>query len=112
MAETAVDATPGLQPGETLADVAARARHCRACPLWELGAQTVFGAGPPTARLVMIGEAPGEYEDREGVPFVGPAGRLLDRALAAAGLARADIYITNVVKHRPWVPAGNRKKYR
>ncbi|HEY7067025.1 MAG TPA: UdgX family uracil-DNA binding protein [Chloroflexota bacterium] len=112
MAEAAIDVTPGLAPGETLVDVAARARHCRACPLWELGKQTVFGAGPADTRIVMIGEAPGEYEDREGVPFVGPAGRMLDRALAEIGLDRAQIYITNVVKHRPWVPAGNRKKNR
>ena len=112
MTETVVDATPGLRPGESLADVAARAQHCRACPLWEIGKQTVFGAGPATTRLMMIGEGPGEYEDRDGVPFVGPAGRLLDRALAAIGLDRSDVYITNVVKHRPWVPAGTRKKNR
>jgi uracil-DNA glycosylase len=112
MTEVAVDATPGLRPGESLADVAARARDCRACPLWEIGKQTVFGAGPPTARIMMIGEAPGEYEDREGVPFVGPAGRLLDRALASIGLDHSEVYITNVVKHRPWVAAGTRKKNR
>jgi DNA polymerase len=112
MTETVVEVTPGLRPGESLADVAARARRCHACPLWELGKQTVFGAGPATARLVMIGEAPGEYEDREGVPFVGPAGRLLDRALAAVGLDRSEVYLTNVVKHRPWVAAGTRKKNR
>jgi len=112
MATEAASTTPGLQPSETLADVAARARGCRACPLWELGGQTVFGAGPPDARLVMIGEAPGEHEDRQGVPFVGPAGRLLDRALAAVGLDRAEIYLTNVVKHRPWVQQGARRKNR
>jgi uracil-DNA glycosylase family protein len=106
------DATPGLRPGETLADVTARARGCRACPLWELGTQTVFGVGPPNARVVMIGEAPGEHEDKQGVPFVGPAGRLLDRALAEVGLDRAALYITNVVKHRPWVQQGARRKNR
>jgi uracil-DNA glycosylase family protein len=112
MVQDVLDATPGLLPGETLPDVAARARHCRACPLWELGGQTVFGAGAATARMMLIGEAPGEYEDREGVPFVGPAGRMLDRALAAVGLDRGELYITNVVKHRPWVQQGGRRKNR
>ena len=112
MARDILDATPGLLAGETLPDVAARARNCRACPLWEIGTQTVFGAGPVTARMVLIGEAPGEHEDREGVPFVGPAGRMLDRALAEAGLDRAELYLTNVVKHRPWVQQGTRKKNR
>jgi uracil-DNA glycosylase family protein len=112
MAETVVEVTPGQRPGESLAEVAARAQQCRACPLGDLGTQTVFGVGPLTARLMMIGEAPGEQEDRQGVPFVGAAGRLLDRGLAAMGLNRSEIYITNVVKHRPWVPAGTRKKNR
>jgi DNA polymerase len=112
MAQEVLDATPGLLPGETLPDVAARARNCRACPLWEIGTQTVFGAGPATARLMLIGEAPGESEDREGVPFVGAAGRMLDRALAAAGLDRAELYLSNVVKHRPWVQQGARQKNR
>ena len=112
MAQEVLDATPGLLPGETLPDVIARARNCRACPLWEIGSQTVFGAGPPTARMIFIGEAPGEYEDREGVPFVGPAGRMLDRALAAVGLDRNELYVSNVVKHRPWVQQGTRKKNR
>jgi uracil-DNA glycosylase family protein len=112
MARDVLDATPGLLPGETLPDVAARARNCRACPLWEIGSQTVFGAGPTTARMLLMGEAPGEYEDREGVPFVGPAGRMLDRALAEVGLDRGELYITNVVKHRPWVQQGGRRKNR
>jgi uracil-DNA glycosylase family protein len=112
MAQGLWDATPGLRPGEPLAEVAARARGCQACPLWELGTQTVFGAGPASARLVTIAEAPGEHEDHQGVPFVGPAGRLLDRALAEAGLDRAEIYLTNVVKHRPWVQQGARRKNR
>ncbi|HUS16504.1 MAG TPA: uracil-DNA glycosylase, partial [Chloroflexia bacterium] len=106
------DSTPGLQPGESLADVSARARGCQACPLWEIGTQTVFGSGPPDARLMLIGEAPGEHEDRQGIPFVGPAGRLLDRALAEVGLDRSALYVTNVVKHRPWVQQGNRPKNR
>lgn len=88
------------------------ARGCRACSLWELGTQTVFGAGPPDARVMMIGEAPGEQEDREGVPFVGPAGRLFDEGLAQAGLRRDRLWVTNVVKHRPWQWQGRRKKNR
>jgi uracil-DNA glycosylase len=88
----------------TLDELRQEAATCRACPLWETGTQTVFGAGPAGARLMLIGEAPGYYEDRQGTPFVGPAGRLLDEALAQAGLQREAIYVTNVVKHRPWTP--------
>jgi uracil-DNA glycosylase len=88
------------------------AATCRACPLWETGTQTVFGAGPATARLMLVGEAPGYQEDRQGVPFVGPAGRLLDEALAQAGLDREALYVTNVVKHRPWTPGGRQGKNR
>jgi uracil-DNA glycosylase family protein len=99
-------------PEEQLAAVARAARECRACPLWEIGTQTVFGAGPATARLMFIGEAPGEQEDKQGVPFVGPAGRLFDEALQQAGIDRSQVYITNVVKHRPWVLRNGRKKNR
>jgi DNA polymerase len=112
MVVDAWESTPGLRAGETLADVTARAQGCQACPLWELGGRTVFGAGPANAPIVMIGEAPGEQEDRQGLPFVGAAGRLLDQALAAARLDRAVLYLTNVVKHRPWVQQGNRRKNR
>jgi uracil-DNA glycosylase family protein len=97
---------------EHLAEVARDAGDCRACPLWEIGTQTVFGSGPATARLMFIGEAPGQHEDRQGVPFVGPAGQLFDQALQQAGLDRAEVYVTNVVKHRPWVSRGRRKKNR
>jgi uracil-DNA glycosylase len=75
------------------------ARDCHTCPLWKKATQTVFGAGPEHARIVMIGEQPGLYEDREGLPFVGPAGKLLDRALGEAGLDRSQLYLTNTVKH-------------
>jgi uracil-DNA glycosylase family protein len=86
------------------------AAECRGCPLWENATQTVFGAGPPRrARLMLVGEQPGDREDREGKPFVGPAGRLLDRALVDAGIAREDAYVTNVVKHFKWRPAGKRR---
>ena len=97
---------------ERLAEAAERARDCRACPLWEIGKQTVFGSGPATARLMFIGEAPGQHEDQQGVPFVGPAGRLFDQALQQAGIERAEIYVTNVVKHRPWIDLNGRKKNR
>jgi uracil-DNA glycosylase len=96
----------------TLDELRQEAATCRACPLWENGTQTVFGAGPAGARLMLIGEAPGYYEDRQGTPFVGPAGRLLDEALAQAGLQREAIYVTNVVKHRPWTPGGRQGKNR
>jgi DNA polymerase len=75
------------------------ARSCQGCGLYREATQTVFGQGTPDARLVMIGEQPGDREDREGAPFVGPAGRLLDRALAEAGLPRESVYLTNAVKH-------------
>jgi uracil-DNA glycosylase len=88
----------------------ARAREeaaaCRACDLWKRGTRTVFGEGSPRARVMMVGEQPGNEEDREGRPFVGPAGKLLDRALAAARLERDDVYVTNVVKHFKWTPRG------
>jgi DNA polymerase len=90
----------------------ADAADCRACPLWEVGTQTVFGAGPADARLMFIGEAPGQHEDERGEPFVGPAGQLLEAALSRAGLQRAEVYVTNVVKHRPSVEARGRRKNR
>ena len=102
------DADPATQ----LAEVAQAAKQCQACPLWEIGTQTVFGNGPATARLMFVGEAPGAQEDRAGQPFVGPAGRLFDEALQQAGLDRAEIYVTNTVKHRPWVQQGPRQKNR
>src|SRR2546423_10737391 len=77
------------------------ARDCRACPLWEGNTQTVFGTGPSDARVMAIGEAPGEQEDLQGLPFVGPAGRLFDEALAAAGLRRQRLWVTNPAQHPP-----------
>ncbi|HEU4981010.1 MAG TPA: UdgX family uracil-DNA binding protein [Solirubrobacterales bacterium] len=85
------------------------AAGCRACPLWKTGTQTVFGEGLKRARLMLIGEQPGDREDREGHPFVGPAGRVLDQALEAAGIEREDAYVTNVVKHFKWTPKGKRR---
>jgi uracil-DNA glycosylase family protein len=91
---------------DALKEAAAR---CRACDLWEKGTQTVFGEGPPQARVVMVGEQPGDQEDRVGRPFVGPAGQILDQALEAAGIDRSVVYVTNVVKHFKWEPRGKRR---
>ena len=88
------------------------ARDCRNCPLWKNATQTVFGAGSPRARLMLVGEQPGDEEDRRGLPFVGPAGRLLDRALEAAGIDRATLYVTNAVKHFKWEPRGKRRLHK
>jgi DNA polymerase len=85
------------------------AAGCRACPLWELGTQTVFGEGSPKSELMLVGEQPGDQEDLAGKPFVGPAGRLLDKALEEAGIDRKLAYVTNVVKHFKWQPRGKRR---
>jgi uracil-DNA glycosylase family protein len=85
------------------------AKTCRACPLWRNATCTVFGSGPPRARVVLVGEQPGDQEDRAGEPFVGPAGKLLDRALVAAGVDRITLYLTNAVKHFKWEPRGKRR---
>src|SRR5690606_35711206 len=82
---------------------------CRACPLWQPATQAVPGEGPADARIMVVGEQPGDHEDLLGRPFVGPAGRLLDRALAEAGLARDTLYLTNAVKHFKFKPAGKRR---
>jgi len=85
------------------------AASCTGCDLYKNATQTVFGAGPATARLMLVGEQPGDAEDREGLPFVGPAGRLLDRALVAACIDRSLVYVTNAVKHFKWVQRGKRR---
>lgn len=84
-------------------------RDCRACPLWKTGTQTVFGEGSRTARVVFVGEQPGNDEDLAGKPFVGPAGRLLDEALQESGIDRTEVYVTNAVKHFKWEPKGKRR---
>jgi len=96
----------------TLPVLAAAARTCQACPLWERATQTVFGEGDVHAPLFLVGEQPGDQEDKDGHPFVGPAGRLLSTALEAAGIDRRQAYVTNAVKHFKWVPAGDRGKRR
>jgi DNA polymerase len=93
----------------TLASVRKAAATCRACPLWKLGTQTVFGEGPKNAEILLIGEQPGNEEDLSGQPFVGPAGKLLDGALEKAGIDRDRAYLTNVVKHFKWEPRGKRR---
>ena len=93
-----------------LRDVALDVADCRRCPLYKLGTQTVFGAGPPDARVMIVGEQPGDFEDREGLPFVGPAGRMLDRALEAAGLRRDRMYVTNAVKHFKHVQSRGKRR--
>jgi uracil-DNA glycosylase len=84
-------------------------RGCEGCPLFERATQTVFGEGPAESRIVMVGEQPGDSEDRQGRPFVGNAGKLLDRALKDAGLERSEIYVTNAVKHFKWEERGKRR---
>ncbi|TML85021.1 MAG: UdgX family uracil-DNA binding protein [Actinobacteria bacterium] len=85
------------------------AAACRACHLWELGTQTVFGEGSSDAQVMFVGEQPGDQEDQEGRPFVGPAGKLLDRALEEAGIDRSLAYVTNAVKHFKWEARGKRR---
>jgi uracil-DNA glycosylase family protein len=95
-----------------LEDLARRAQSCRDCPLWANATQTVFGSGDPHAKIMLVGEQPGDEEDRKGLPFVGPAGRLLDRALEAAGIDRGQLYVTNAVKHFKWEPRGKRRLHK
>jgi DNA polymerase len=98
-----------IPPNPTLRKVAEAAKGCRACDLWKIGTQTVFGEGRAKAELMLVGEQPGDQEDLAGRPFVGPAGKLLDRALEEAGIDRELAYVTNVVKHFKWQPRGKRR---
>jgi len=93
----------------TLDALRQEAAECRACPLWRTGTQTVFGEGASRSRVMLVGEQPGDQEDKAGRPFVGPAGRVLDEALAAAGIDREAAYVTNVVKHFKWEARGKRR---
>jgi len=93
----------------SLDELRRRAQSCKACDLWKAATQTVFGEGPPDAEVMMVGEQPGDREDIEGRPFVGPAGRLLDTALERAGIERDRVYLTNIVKHFKWRPRGKRR---
>src|SRR5215211_1214042 len=99
------------QPPDTssLSTVSEAAAHCTACHLYKRGTQTVFGEGPKRAAMMLVGEQPGDYEDVAGKPFVGPAGKIMDRALEDAGIDRSQVYVTNVVKHFKWEPRGKRR---
>ena len=103
------DALPAF---ENLKDAELSARGCRRCPLWERAKQTVFGTGANHARVVFVGEQPGDVEDRTGLPFVGPAGKLLDHALKEAQINRDLCYVTNAVKHFKWEPIGQRRLHK
>jgi len=100
-----------IRHARSIAALRRAAEGCHACDLWRNATQTVFGAGTPSARLMLVGEQPGDVEDRMGEPFVGPAGRILDQALEAAGIDRAAVYVTNAVKHFKWrrAPSGKRR---
>src|SRR5438445_7243626 len=99
------------QPPDTssLSAVGEAADHCTACHLYKRGTQTVFGEGPKRAAMMLVGEQPGDYEDVAGKPFVGPAGKIMDRALEDAGIDRSQVYVTNTVKHFKWEPRGKRR---
>jgi DNA polymerase len=98
-----------LPPSRSLKALAEAAETCRGCELYKDATQVVFGRGRRSAELMLVGEQPGDKEDLEGEPFVGPAGRLLDRALEEAGIDRSGAYVTNAVKHFKWKPRGNRR---
>jgi uracil-DNA glycosylase len=102
-------AAPLIPPRPTLKKLRESAAGCRACPLWKTGTQTVFGDGSPRSQVMFVGEQPGDQEDKAGAPFVGPAGKLLDRALEEAGIDRSLAYVTNVVKHFKWKAQGKRR---
>jgi uracil-DNA glycosylase len=103
------DAAELIPDRPSLSNVRAAAKNCQACDLWARGTQTVFGEGARKAELMLVGEQPGDAEDLAGHPFVGPAGKLLDRALEDAGIDRGAVYVTNVVKHFKWEPRGKRR---
>jgi uracil-DNA glycosylase family protein len=102
-------AAPLVPDRPTLKSLKEAAAGCKACPLWQTGTQTVFGEGLAKAEVVLVGEQPGDQEDLAGKPFVGPAGRLLDKGLEEAGIDRKLAYVTNVVKHFKWQPRGKRR---
>jgi DNA polymerase len=109
MAEKFLTARPFIPERLNLSALREAAGSCRGCDLWERGTQTVFGEGSPHARVVLVGEQPGDKEDLQGRPFVGPAGAVLDKALELAGIDRDEVYVTNIVKHFKWEPRGKRR---
>lgn len=98
-----------LPSNRSLASLRSAAAHCQGCDLYKRGTQTVFGEGAAHATVLMVGEQPGDREDLAGHPFVGPAGRVLDKALEAAGIDRKEVFVTNAVKHFKWEPRGKRR---
>jgi uracil-DNA glycosylase family protein len=102
-------AAPLIPPRPSLKTLRESAAGCKACPLWKTGTQTVFGEGSPRSQVMFVGEQPGDQEDKVGQPFVGPAGKLFDRALEEAGIDRSLAYVTNVVKHFKWKAQGKRR---
>jgi len=103
---------PDIGANTTIAALRDEAAHCTRCPLYKDATQTVFGEGPSDARVVMVGEQPGDQEDIQGRPFVGPAGKLLDRALEEAGIDRSQVYVTNAVKHFKFEPRGKKRVHK
>ncbi len=106
------DDAPAQPQPASLDETRLAAQGCRNCDLWERATQTVFGEGPTTAKVMFVGEQPGDYEDVKGRPFVGPAGKLLDQAIAQANLDRSLTYVTNAVKHFKWEPLGARRLHK
>ena len=106
---SAARADPAQPDPATIEELRRQAAECTACPLYRTATQTVFGEGPGHASIMLVGEQPGDSEDLAGHPFVGAAGKLLDRCLAEAGIDRAQVYVTNTVKHFKWVPRGTRR---
>ncbi len=102
-------ASPFVPPTKSLRTLANAAQKCRGCELYKNATQAVFGAGPKGARVILVGEQPGDQEDQQGAPFVGPAGALLDKALQESGISRSQVYLTNAVKHFKWEPRGKRR---
>src|SRR5438045_9175265 len=103
-------ALPFLPSKLNIRNLQAAARQCKGCDLWERATQTVFGEGASRARVMLVGEQPGDKEDIAGHPFVGPAGKILDEALAAEGIERVDVYVTDAVEHFSWTPDGRGKR--
>jgi uracil-DNA glycosylase len=106
---TTQTAAPLIPSNPTISKLRSAAAGCQACDLWKLGTQTVFGEGGSKPRVMLVGEQPGDQEDIQGRPFVGPAGKILDKALEAAGIDRNEVYVTNAVKHFKWEPRGKRR---
>jgi len=112
MRHPARSAAPFIPAKLTVPALQEAASSCTGCELYKQATQTVFGEGAGHAEIILVGEQPGDQEDRAGHPFIGPAGKILDKALAEAGIARHDVYVTNAVKHFKWEPQGKRRKHK